>query len=99
MSRSTLSFDAEALDRLAATLAGVQSAFDATGSAGIAPEHVGHARLAQRVESFSSSWNDTRRSLAEEIGGLSSSARSIADGFRAADDSLAAALTGDEGTS
>jgi len=97
--RSSLSFDAEALGRLTTTLAGVRSAFEAADSVACSPEHLGHTRLSGRVESFSTSWNDTRRELAESIGGLGTSATSIAEGFAEADEGLAAAFAGDEATS
>jgi len=97
--RSTLSFDAESLGRLAGTLTGVKAAFDAADSTTCSPEHLGHARLADRVERFATSWDDTRRELSESLGGLSTSARSIADGFADADEGLAAAIDVDEATS
>jgi len=99
MTRATLSFDPEALGRLTTTLAGVRSAFEAADSGACPPEHLGHARLSGRVESFSTSWNDTRRELAESLGGLGSSATSIAEGFAEADEGLAAAFADDGATS
>jgi hypothetical protein len=99
MPRATLSFDGEALRRLSTTLSGVKTVFDAPGAATVSPEHLGHPRLAQRVDSFTRSWDDTRRVLSDEIGGLSTSAMTIADGFTAADEGLAAALPEEEASS
>ncbi|TWX38701.1 hypothetical protein ES689_08800 [Frigoribacterium sp. ACAM 257] len=96
MARSSLTVDTEDLRSLFATLGEVKSAFESGRDCVDDADACGHAGLVQRVRSFSTGWDDTRRRLAEAIGDLGTSARGIADGFDDADAELAASLAGDD---
>jgi hypothetical protein len=96
MARSSLKVDTRDLRSLSTALGEVKAAFEAGGDGIDDAEACGHAGLVQRVRSFATGWNDSRRQLAEAIGDLGTSALGIADGFDEADAELTAAVAGDD---
>jgi hypothetical protein len=96
MARSSLTVDTDDLRTLSTSLGEVKAVFEADGDATDDADACGHADLAQRVRSFSTNWNDSRRQLAEAIGELGQAAVSIADGFDDVEADLAASLDGDD---
>jgi hypothetical protein len=95
MARSSLTVDTGDLRSLCTTLGEVEAAFESGGDETGDAEACGHAGLVQRVRSFSSESNDTRRRLAEAIGDLGEAALGIAVGFDDVEAELAASLGDD----
>jgi hypothetical protein len=94
MARSSLMVDTGDLRSLFTTLGEVQAAFEQGGDGSDDAEACGHAGLVQRVRSFSTQWNDSRRQLGEAIGDLGEAALGIAAGFDDVEAELADSLGG-----
>lgn len=93
MARNTLELDGDVLDRLAASLIETRRALKSPAVGGEAgTEQFGHDALAERVRQFSNTWDAARRDLAEAVGDLAGSARSIATTFETVDGDLAGSL-------
>ena len=56
---------------------------------------VGHAGLADKVRESSTSWDDKRTKMFEQIGGLAEACSSIGDNFNQLDTAFAAAIRGE----
>lgn len=92
-----LNYDGAVMSALWADLVAVKAALSsATDDASALADAVGHAALAARVRSFSTTWDDLRADLVESIGGLAEAARQIDDAFGATDADLQAALVGSD---
>ena len=95
MARSSLTIDTGDFRSLFTTLGEVKAAFEDGGDPAADADACGDAALTQRVRSFSTRWNDSRRQLAEAIGDLGEAALGIADGFDDVEGQLAASLAGE----
>lgn len=90
-----LNYDGAVMTALWADLVAVKAALSsATDDASALADAVGHAVLAARVRSFSTTWDDLRDDLVESIGGLAEAALQIDDAFGATDSDLQASLLG-----
>jgi len=83
---------AEAGSQLRVVAAEFNSADDysATVAAG-----VGHPALAEKVQEVTTSWNDKRAKMFEQIGGLAQACSAVEENFRSLDTQFAAALRGE----
>ncbi|WP_423922286.1 hypothetical protein ACPEEZ_02460 [Frigoribacterium sp. 2-23] len=93
MAGSTLTVDGGSLERLWSDLIAAKSEFDsADRNAADAADACGHVGLADRVRSFSASWDHTRSKLADAIGDLATAAKAINDGFSDVENELVSVL-------
>lgn len=90
----TLIVDLLLLDAIAIDVGRIHSEFSgATARAERLGDAVGHAGLAQKVESFASSWDMRRGELVEQLDTVKKHLGTVVEGFRTTDTELAKALT------
>ena len=95
MARTRLNIDGAGLGALLADLAAVKAEFESgDSSAAVTAESCGHARLADKVTSFATNWNDRRAKLAEQITELGEALSTIDKTFTEVDGELEGALIG-----
>lgn len=89
-----LTIDLLLLDSIAIDVGRIQSEFSgATARTERLGDAVGHAGLAQKVESFASNWDMRRGELVEQLDTVHTHLETIVEGFRTTDTELAKALT------
>ena len=95
MARTSLTIDGAGLEALLVDLAAVKAEFESgDSSASATAEACGHARLADKVTSFASNWNDRRARLAEQITELGEALSRIDETFTEVEGQLEGAVTG-----
>jgi len=95
MARSSLQIDGAGLEALLADLATVKTEFESgDSSASVTAEACGHARLAEKVTSFATNWNDRRAKLAEQITELGEALSTIDETFTEVEGQLEGVLVG-----
>ena len=95
MARSSLNIDGAGLEALLGDLDRVRTDFEtADSSAQLTAEACGHARLAAKVTSFATNWNDRRAQLAQQITELGEALSTIDQTFAEVDGELEGTLMG-----
>lgn len=95
MARSSLNIDGAGLEALLGDLDRVRTDFETAGSSvQLAAEACGHARLAAKVTSFATNWNDRRAQLAQQITELGEALSTIDRTFTEVDGELEGTLVG-----
>jgi ABC-type transporter Mla subunit MlaD len=95
MARSSLNIDGAGLEALLGDLDRVRTDFEtAVSSAQLTAEACGHARLAAKVTSFATNWNDRRAQLARQITELGEALSTIDQTFAEVDGELEGTLVG-----
>jgi hypothetical protein len=95
MARTSLNIDGAGLEALLADLATVKTEFESgDSSASATAEACGHVRLAAKVTSFATNWNNRRAKLAELITELGEALSTIDKTFTEVDGELEGVLLG-----